>query len=105
MPRLVTPYHYRVYERCGTRWFVFDAARVFYNSTNQPLELQDIEQQFGLTAEQVIIQLFRINAGRQGYYLANLREQKYYYCGPDFEDVKQTLQRLGIGRADPMDAM
>ncbi|GAA6617394.1 hypothetical protein [Scytonema sp. NUACC26] len=28
--RLVTPYHYRIYECCGSRWFVFDAARVFY---------------------------------------------------------------------------
>ena len=105
MPRLVTPYHYRVYERSGTRWFVFDAARVFYNSTDQPLELQDIEQQFGLTAEKVVIELFRINAGRKGYYLANLRDREYHYCGPKFEDVKQMLQRLGIGRADPMDAI
>ena len=103
MTKLVTPYHYRVYERSGTRWFVRDAARVFYNSTNQPLELQNVEQQFGLTEQQVIIELFRINGGKSGYYLANLRDRRYHYCGPDFEDVKNTLLCLGIGRADPME--
>jgi len=103
MSKLVTPYHYRVYEYSGSRWFVLDAARVFYNSTNQLLELQDIEQQFGLTTEQVIIELFRIDAGKQGYYLANLKNQRYYYCGSNIEDVKNTLQNLGIGRADPFE--
>jgi hypothetical protein len=99
--RLVTPYHYRIYECSGSRWFVFDAARVFYNSTNRPINLVDVEQEFGLTSQQVVIELFRINGGTAGYYLANLKDKKYYYCGLDWEDVKRQLLTLGIGREEP----
>lgn len=98
--KLIIPYHYKVYEREGTRWFARDADKVFYNSTNVPLELVNTEQQFGLTLEQVIIELFRINGGRAGFYLANLRDRKYYYCGLSWSGLKTTLQGLGIGRAD-----
>lgn len=98
---LILPYHYKVYERDGTRWFARDADRVFYNSTNEPLELVNTEQHFKLTQDQVIIELFRINGGRSGFYLANLRDHKYYYCGLSWEGLKTTLLFLGIGRAEP----
>lgn len=101
--KFITPYHYRVYEREGTRWFVRDATRVFYNATNQLLDLQNVEQQFGLTVEQVLIDLFRVNGGKSGFYLANLKDRKYYYCGLAWEDVKTTLRTLGIGQADPLE--
>lgn len=97
----ILPYHYKVYERDGTRWFARDADRVFYNATNEPLDLVNTEQHFGLTVEQVIIELFRINGGKSGFYLASLRERKYYYCGLNWEGLKTTLQGLGIGRAEP----
>lgn len=50
-----------------------------------------------------MIELFRINCGRDGYYLANLRDKKYYYCGLEFEDINTKLKELGIGRDDPVD--
>lgn len=74
---------------------------MFYNSTNVPLNIVNTEQQFGLTPEQVFIELFRINGGRSGFYLANLRDRQYYYCGLSWEGLKTTLQGLGIGRAEP----
>ena len=99
--KIVHPYHYQIYQREGASWFVKEGGRVFYNPTNTPTVLEHVEQQFGLTEEQVVIELFRINCGKTGYYLANLRDRKYYYCGPIWEDVKTTLRGLGIGRADP----
>lgn len=101
--KLIVPYHYRLYERNGTRWFVNDASAVVYNGTKQPLDLQNVEQEFGLTEDQVVIELFRINGGRSGYYLANLKDREYHYCGLSLQDVKTTLQSLGFGRTDPMD--
>jgi hypothetical protein len=101
--KIITPYHYKVYERDGTSWFARDAAKVFYNSTDVPLTLVNTEQEFSLTVEQVIIELFRINGGKSGFYLANLRDRKYYYCGTAWEDVKTTLHSCGIGRADPLE--
>lgn len=59
-----------------------------------------IEKQYGLTGHQVAVELFRINGGKSGFYLANLRERKYYYCRLQWEDIKFTLRSLGIGRLD-----
>lgn len=103
MTKIVHPFHYRVYRREGADWFVKDNQRIFHNATNEPIDLNHVEQQFGLTQEQVIIELFRINGGKPGYYLANLRDRKYYYCGLRWEDIKTTLQNLGVGRADPLE--
>ncbi len=102
--RFVCPFHYQVYRREGASWFVIDPVRMFYNPTNTPTAPEDltyIERQYGLTAHQVAIELFRINGGKPGYYLVNLRDRKYYYCGSDSEDIKCTLQQLGIGRPKP----
>lgn len=100
--KFITPYHYKIYERDRGRWFDREIS-AFYNDTGVPLDLANIEQTFGLTVEQVIIELFRINGGSSGYYLANLRDRKYYYCGKSWEDIKTTIQSLGIGRADPLE--
>ncbi len=101
--KLITPYYYKVYERDGASWFARDASGVFYNECDVALNLVNVEQEFGLTVEQVIIELFRINGGRSGFYLASLRDRKYYYCGTDWEDVKITLHTCGIGKADPLE--
>lgn len=102
MLSIVHPFHYQIYERKGASWFVREGGRVFCNLTNEPMVLKNIANQFGLTEEQVVIELFRINGGKPGYYLANLRKKKYYYCGLNWEDVRTTLQSLGIGRPDPV---
>jgi hypothetical protein len=52
---------------------------------------------YGISAERVFIALFRINGGRVGYYLANLRDLAYWYCGPELADVQAKLVDLGIG--------
>jgi hypothetical protein len=56
-----------------------------------------------LTKIKVLVELFRINGGKHGLYLADIRDKKYYYCGLDLEDVKAKLRSLGIGRDDPME--
>ena len=103
MSTIVYPFHYQVYWREGASWFAKNPRSVFYNGTNETMQLDKIPQQFGLTEKKVIIELFRINGGKPGYYLANLRDRKYYYCGLDWENIKTTLLNLGIGRVDPSD--
>ena len=102
MSKIVCPFHYKIFQRKGTDWFGKKPERVFYNGTNQPLQLENIAEQFGLTDKKIIISLFRINGGKAGYYLANLRDRQYYYCGTEWEDVKTQLRSLGIGREDPL---
>lgn len=103
MPSIVYPFHYQVYQREGVKWFVMEGGSVFYNGASAPMKLKHVARQFGLTEQQVVIELFRINGGKPGYYLANLRDKKYYYCGLHWEDVRVRLQSLGIGRADPLE--
>ncbi len=100
---IVHPFYYQIYRREGTKWFVKEEGSVFYNPTNMPTKLEHVERQFGLNEQQVIIGLFRVNGGKPGYYLANLKDKKYYYCGLAWEDIRTTLQSLGIGRADPVE--
>ncbi len=87
----------------GANWSINDPVSIFSNPTDIPSKPEDltyIEKQYGLTGHQVVIELFRINGGKPGYYLANLRDRKYYYCGPKWSDIRSTLQSLGIGKPD-----
>ncbi|MBR8835400.1 MAG: hypothetical protein DSM106950_15590 [Stigonema ocellatum SAG 48.90 = DSM 106950] len=103
MSKIVSPVYYRIYDRVGTKWFAVEPSGIFYNPTDTSASLTHIVEQYGLKESKIIIELFRINGGRPGYYLANLRDKKYYYCGSNCEDVKKKLLELGIGRADPME--
>lgn len=47
-----------------------------------------------LTKREVVTQLFRINGGRLGYYLVNLKDKKYYYCDLLFESVNEKLLEI-----------
>ncbi len=82
----------------------FYKSEVVYNSTgaNIPLEPSDVSTKYGLSKHKVMIELFRIRGGKISYYLADLRDKKYYYCGEAEGSVKDKLLELGIGRVDPM---
>ncbi|WP_414623852.1 hypothetical protein [Calothrix sp. CCY 0018] len=75
----------------------------FINLFNAPnLSPSEEFKAFGTSMKKVAVELFRINGGKQGYYIANILDKKYYYCGVEWEDVKLKLRELGIGRPDPM---
>jgi hypothetical protein len=100
---IVSPLHFLIVEHKGTTWAFKGGGNIFYNPRNVPvsLKVEDLLHRFGLTPAKVVIALFRLNGGRAGYYLANLRDRQYYYCGTDWEDVRATFQAIGIGRPDP----
>ncbi|MBD2776853.1 hypothetical protein [Iningainema tapete] len=103
MSKIVYPVEYRIVQRHITTeksYWHFLKGKVFFNPLNLPT-YGDIEFMFGTTKKKVAIELFRINGGKPGYYLADLLERKYYYCGSIWEDVRTTLLLLGIGRVDP----
>lgn len=96
------PLHYRVIKREGTKWAVKGSKLVSAN--NDPIGCDDI-QSYGITALDLVVSLFRINGGKPGYYIANLRDKNYYYCGLSLEDVQIAFRNLGIGREDPRKAI
>ena len=101
MASYVLPLHIQIYQREGVKWFIYEVGAPFYNPTSTPMNTKHVASQLNMTEEQVIIELFRINGGKPGFYLASLRDHKYYYCGLQWEDIRYTLQSLGIGRSDP----
>ncbi|MDJ0723730.1 MAG: hypothetical protein QNJ38_01300 [Prochloraceae cyanobacterium] len=100
--KIVHPLHYQIIEREGTTWFFKEAGNILYNHYDRPVELSNIEEKFNLTKSKIVIELFRINGGRSGFYLVNMRDRKYYYCGKDWDSVKEKFLDLGIGRRDPI---
>ncbi|MEH1908063.1 hypothetical protein [Nostoc sp.] len=103
MKKIIHPIKYRIIERKITpekSYWHFIRGKTFYNPLNLPNE-GDIEFMFGTTKKKVVVELFRINGGKIGYYLVNLLEKKYYYCGQDWASVKAKLRELGIGRDEP----
>lgn len=104
MTRIIYPMRFMIIEREARQWS-FYVSKVFYNprAIEVPLEPDEVLIKFGLSMSKVVIELFRINGGKLGYYLANLRDKKYYYCGEGEDSVKDKLLELGIGRVDPME--
>ena len=101
MSKIIHPISFQIYIRRNAQWFVQKRGQVFFNPKSTPAQLNNIAEQFGLTNQKVVIELFRINGGENGYYLADIKNQNYYYCGQNWEDISLKLRDLGIGREDP----
>ncbi|MBW4506439.1 MAG: hypothetical protein KME64_08020 [Scytonematopsis contorta HA4267-MV1] len=102
MDTIIYPGYVRVVIRNSDGWhFVKD--KPFYNPLNFPtLEQEDIFSMLGLTMKGVANELRKINNATHGFYLANILEKKYYYCGTEWKDVERTLREdLNIGVDDP----
>lgn len=99
---LVHPLHYLIVKREGTTWCFKPGNSVFYNPRNVPvsLALEERLHRFELNPSKLMIELFRVNGGKPGYYLVNLRDKQYYYCGLKWEDIQITLKSLGIGKSE-----
>lgn len=98
--KIYAPLYLQIYEREGTRWF-YHGGTPFYNPHGISTDLDSTLQRNDLTRIKVLVELFRLNGGKPGYYLANIRDKHYYYCGQEWEDVRCKLRELGIGRDDP----
>ncbi|KAF3890435.1 MULTISPECIES: hypothetical protein [Nostocales] len=95
--------YYRVIERRGNGWAVQEGTS-FINFFNAPLlSHEEIFAAFGTSIKKLAIELFRINGQKQGYYIANILDKQYYYCGTQWKDVKTKLKELGIGRDSPIE--
>lgn len=91
------PLYYRVIKREGTKWAVKGSKLISAN--NDPIGTDDI-QSYGMTPLDLVVSLFRVAGGKPGYYIANLKDKNYYYCGLSLEDVQITFRSLGIGREE-----
>ncbi|MGF1674925.1 MAG: hypothetical protein HC836_50745 [Richelia sp. RM2_1_2] len=98
---IFSPVYYQIIQRRGNGW-AFKHGEPFINLFNAPnLSPEEEFIAFGTSMKQVAIKLFRINGGKQGYYIANILDNKYYYCGTEWKDVKTKFKELGIGMKNP----
>lgn len=96
---VIHPDYIRIVERKPSGW-LFRTGSMFYKRLQIAVDFQDFEMLYGISKQQVVTELFRLNAGKAGYYLADLRHKRCYYCGTEWKDVANTLHSLGIGRSD-----
>jgi hypothetical protein len=95
---ILHPIYYRVLQKQGSQWLLHGSKLTSANNTS--IGIQDLDQ-YNLSLERLINDLFRVNAGRDGFYIANLKDKQYYYCGLTADSVKTQFLSLGIGRVDP----
>ena len=98
---IIHPVHWQIYIRKPDGW-CYKTADVLYNPKKKTIDPDNFCSLYNLTHEDVIVELFRRYHGKLGYYLANLRDKQYYYCGIEFQDVRTKFLELGIGRVDPI---
>ncbi|BAZ11430.1 hypothetical protein NIES4071_32560 [Calothrix sp. NIES-4071] len=98
---ITAPIYYRVVRRCGTQWH-FVKGETFYNPLNLPKpSLDSLFATFGTSLRSCAAKLLSINGGEEGFYLVDIMNKRYYYCGKSIQDIKSKLLELGIGRPDP----
>lgn len=103
MESLIYPGYLRIIIRKSDGWH-FVKEKPFANPFNFPTFAQkDLFYLCGLTMKEVASELRKINNAAHGYYIANILDKKYYYCGSSWEDLRRTLrEELGIGVKDPL---
>jgi hypothetical protein len=97
---IVIPAYYRIFELRDNAW-IAKTSEVFYNPSSLPFDTNDTESNFGISKRQVVLALHQQFNAQQGYYLADLIQQRYYYCGLVFDDTRKMLLSLGVGRLEP----
>lgn len=97
-PIIVHPLHIMIVRREGTSWIFSGGGRVILNPRNVPvlLDVKDRLHRFDLTMQKAAIELFRVNGGKPGHYLIDMRQKLYYYCGSELSDVRLKLIEIGI---------
>lgn len=95
MDSIFYPAYIQIINRKNNGWFHSRGDELFYLSERK-IDWIDREKYFGLTKSQILKELFCRYQGKLGYYLVNLAEREYYYCGLSVDDIQEKLYELGI---------
>jgi hypothetical protein len=96
------PSHLRIFYHNQGHWQHIKGES-FYNLLGEPPDLEFATRKYDISREQLVIELFRVNGGKSGYYIGDLKQKQFYYCGDNSDSVLAQLRSLGIGRDDPME--
>lgn len=98
---MIVPSHLRLFKYTGDEWSMFESNEILLWNDKPHPNLDDIEALFGVTFLDAIAKIIKRLGRKKGYYIGDMKSDRYYYCGEKFEDVKTQLLKLGIGRNHP----
>ncbi len=96
MNTILTPGYIQVIHKKPNGWFQSKPESVINFGNFPGYDSLNKEQYYGLTKTEIITELFRRYQGKLGYYLVNLAECQYYYCGLTVKDIQEKLIELGV---------
>jgi hypothetical protein len=99
---IIYPDYIRIVERKVGGWAIKHGDWFYKRIPIANVDMNDLQLMYGISHHRLSIDLFRVNGGKAGYYIADLRNKAYYYCGEHWRDVKEQLIKMGIGRHDPI---
>jgi hypothetical protein len=90
-------HNYYIYEKAEQGWF-------FVKLLLDDEELENRIWHHGLTHKRIVWNLFKLTGGSTGYYLADIKSHRFYYCGTSLQFVKAKLKELnGLIEANFLD--
>lgn len=101
---VVTPAHIQIVHRIEKGWGFTQPKRVVHAPAGVVHDSDFYtcrERQYGLTKGRIELELTLLNGGKVGWYIADMKDKLYYYCGLEFEDVKAKLVELGLRPPEP----
>ncbi len=98
--KIIYPDYICIIEKTPNEWRIKQPKKLFWRSPKAtiPAYREKREEAYGLTTKDLILPLFKKFLGKLGFYLVNMREREYYYCGLTWQDVQQKLWDIGITR-------
>lgn len=98
--KIIYPDYICIIEKTSSEWRIKQPQKLFWRSPNNtlPLYRKKREEAYGLDTKDLILPLFRKFVGKLGFYIVNMRERQYYYCGLTWQDVQEKLWEMGITR-------
>jgi len=96
---LMRPLWLHIYHKQGNKFILRNSQGVWEGtSTNMSIAAKDVhkfvEQGYGLTRQEVISSLLELFDGKDGYYAADLKLRRYFYCASE-ESLREKLIELG----------
>ena len=96
--RIIYPDYICIVEKTPDEWRIKQPQKLFWRSPNStvPVYREKREEAYGLTTKDLILPLFKRYLGKLGFYIVNMRDHEYYYCGLTWQDIREKLWEIGI---------
>lgn len=95
MTAIFVPGYIQVIEKTLDGWFQTKPTSIV-NFSDRTFDCLNKEKYYGLTKTQITKELFKRYQGKLGYYIVNLNQRQYYYCGLTVKDIQEKLVDLGV---------